>query len=160
MNYIFSLLVMSLFMISCSDITPPKIGTKPIINLSGINNTFFTFEDESQNIYLHIKNVELVTDENTGQVNNLVSVEVYQQGPFDPEKINSKESLFTCKSKKCLTEEVNSNYEKFPLPVWQKVKRGDEFIIQYINPEYVTKFGHLFKIIVGSLTIFAFHSDG
>ena len=39
----------------------------------------------------------------------------------------------------------NRSYEDFPLPVWQKVKRGDEFIIQYINPEYVTKFGHIFN---------------
>lgn len=39
----------------------------------------------------------------------------------------------------------NRNYEDFPLPVWQKVKRGKEFIIQYINPEYVTKFGHIFN---------------
>jgi hypothetical protein len=39
----------------------------------------------------------------------------------------------------------NRNYEGFPLPVWQKVKRGDEFIIQYINPEYVNKFGHIFN---------------
>ncbi|APZ46473.1 hypothetical protein BW723_09265 [Polaribacter reichenbachii] len=39
----------------------------------------------------------------------------------------------------------NSNYEDFPLPVWQKVKRGDEFIIQYINPNYVTEFGHIFN---------------
>lgn len=39
----------------------------------------------------------------------------------------------------------NRNYENFPLPVWQKVKRGDEFIFQYINPQYVTKFGHIFN---------------
>jgi hypothetical protein len=39
----------------------------------------------------------------------------------------------------------NRNYEGFPLPVWQKVKRGNEFIIQYINPEYVNKFGHIFN---------------
>ncbi|APZ46475.1 hypothetical protein BW723_09275 [Polaribacter reichenbachii] len=39
----------------------------------------------------------------------------------------------------------NRNYEDFPLPVWQKVKRGDKFIIQYINPEYVKKFGHIFN---------------
>ena len=37
------------------------------------------------------------------------------------------------------------NYESFPLPIWQKVKRGNEFIIQYINPEYVNKFGHNFN---------------
>ncbi|PQJ80803.1 hypothetical protein [Polaribacter porphyrae] len=39
----------------------------------------------------------------------------------------------------------NRNYEGFPLPVWQKVKRGDKFIIQYINPIYVDFFGHDFK---------------
>ena len=39
----------------------------------------------------------------------------------------------------------NSNYEDFPLPVWQKVKRGGEFVIQYINPVYVDKFGHIFN---------------
>lgn len=38
----------------------------------------------------------------------------------------------------------NRTYENFPLPVWQKVKRGGEFIIQYINPEYVNEFGHIF----------------
>jgi hypothetical protein len=38
----------------------------------------------------------------------------------------------------------NRNYEGFPLPVWQKVKRGDKFIIQYINPTYVDFFGHHF----------------
>ena len=38
----------------------------------------------------------------------------------------------------------NRNYEGFPLPIWQKVKRGDQFIMQYINPMYVEKFGHLF----------------
>jgi hypothetical protein len=32
----------------------------------------------------------------------------------------------------------NRNYEGFPLPVWQKVKRGNEFILQYINPSYLT----------------------
>ena len=39
----------------------------------------------------------------------------------------------------------NRNYEDFPLPVWQKVKRGGKFIIQYINPEYVNNFGHTFN---------------
>ncbi len=39
----------------------------------------------------------------------------------------------------------NRNYEVFPLPVWQKVKRGNRFIIQYVNPEYVKKLGHLFE---------------
>lgn len=35
----------------------------------------------------------------------------------------------------------NSNYERFPLPVWQKVKRGNKFITQYVNPVYVKLFG-------------------
>ncbi|APZ46476.1 hypothetical protein BW723_09280 [Polaribacter reichenbachii] len=35
----------------------------------------------------------------------------------------------------------NRNYEGFPLPVWQKLKRGNEFVMQYVNPEYVEKFG-------------------
>jgi hypothetical protein len=36
----------------------------------------------------------------------------------------------------------NRSYEAFPLPIWQKVKRGDRFIINYINPEYLKVFGH------------------
>ena len=39
----------------------------------------------------------------------------------------------------------NRNYENFPLPIWQKVKRNDRFIMQYVNPDYVHKFGHLFN---------------
>lgn len=39
----------------------------------------------------------------------------------------------------------NRNYEEFPLPIWQKVKRGDKFIMNYLNPEYVKQFGHIFK---------------
>ena len=39
----------------------------------------------------------------------------------------------------------NRNYENFPLPVWQKVKRGNKFIMEYINPEYIKRFGHLFN---------------
>ena len=39
----------------------------------------------------------------------------------------------------------NRNYEDFPLPVWQKVKRGNRFVIQYVNPEYIKKMGHLFE---------------
>lgn len=39
----------------------------------------------------------------------------------------------------------NRSYEGFPLPVWQKVKRGSEFIVQYINPQYVSDFGHIFN---------------
>lgn len=39
----------------------------------------------------------------------------------------------------------NRNYENFPFPVWQKIKKGDEFIMQYINKEYIKCFGHLFN---------------
>lgn len=39
----------------------------------------------------------------------------------------------------------NRNYENFPFPVWQKIKKGDEFIMQYVNKEYVKNFGHLFN---------------
>lgn len=39
----------------------------------------------------------------------------------------------------------NRSYEDFPLPVWQKVKRGDKFIIQYINPTYIQWFGQNFN---------------
>jgi len=38
----------------------------------------------------------------------------------------------------------NRSYEGFPLPVWQKVKRGDKFLMQYINPKYTELFGHDF----------------
>lgn len=39
----------------------------------------------------------------------------------------------------------NSSYENFPLSVWQKVKRGNQFIIQYVNPKNVKLFGHDFN---------------
>ena len=39
----------------------------------------------------------------------------------------------------------NRSYEGFPLPVWQKVKRGNKFIIKYINPIYTNFFGHEFE---------------
>lgn len=39
----------------------------------------------------------------------------------------------------------NRTYQSFPLPVWQKVKRGNRFIIQYVNPAYVKHLGHLFS---------------
>lgn len=39
----------------------------------------------------------------------------------------------------------NRNYEGFPLPVWQKIKQGNQFIIQYVNPEFVNKFGKNFN---------------
>ena len=39
----------------------------------------------------------------------------------------------------------NQSMGNFPLPVWQKVKRGNRFIVQYVNPKYVDMLGHLFK---------------
>lgn len=37
------------------------------------------------------------------------------------------------------------DFDEFPLPVWQKVKRGDEYIIQNANPQYVLDFGNNFN---------------
>jgi hypothetical protein len=39
----------------------------------------------------------------------------------------------------------NRSYKKFPLPIWQKVKRGDQFFINYINPVFVKMFSHDFN---------------
>ncbi|MGK0324822.1 MAG: hypothetical protein ACJA2M_000748 [Polaribacter sp.] len=39
----------------------------------------------------------------------------------------------------------NRTYEGFPLPIWQKVKRGDKFIMNYINPEFLKMVGHDFN---------------
>lgn len=39
----------------------------------------------------------------------------------------------------------NRNFEDFPLPIWQKVKRGNRFIVNYINPAYLKLFGHNFN---------------
>lgn len=39
----------------------------------------------------------------------------------------------------------NRSYEGFPLPIWQKVKRGDKFIMNYINPEFLQMVGHDFN---------------
>jgi hypothetical protein len=39
----------------------------------------------------------------------------------------------------------NRSYEEFPLPLWQKVKRGNQFVMNYVNPEYIKKFGHHFN---------------
>ena len=39
----------------------------------------------------------------------------------------------------------NRNFEDFPLPIWQKVKRGDRFIVNYISPAYLKQFGHNFN---------------
>jgi len=38
----------------------------------------------------------------------------------------------------------NRNFESFPLPTWQKLKRGDKYISQYVNPCFMEDFGHLF----------------
>lgn len=38
----------------------------------------------------------------------------------------------------------NRNYEGFPLPVWQEVKRGDKFVLQYVNDAFINQFGHRF----------------
>ena len=34
----------------------------------------------------------------------------------------------------------NRSYEEFPLEIWQKVKRGMDFISQYFNPAYERRF--------------------
>jgi hypothetical protein len=39
----------------------------------------------------------------------------------------------------------NRSYESFPLPVWQKVKRGNHFVLQYANGPFVEHFGHNFN---------------
>ena len=38
----------------------------------------------------------------------------------------------------------NRNFETFPMPIFQKLKRGDDFIVQYFNPAYVVLMGHNF----------------
>ncbi|EDP96230.1 hypothetical protein U8527_08970 [Kordia algicida OT-1] len=38
----------------------------------------------------------------------------------------------------------NRNFETFPMPVFQKLKRGNRFIAQYFNPAYVAMMGHNF----------------
>lgn len=38
----------------------------------------------------------------------------------------------------------NRNFETFPMPVFQKLKRGNQFIAQYFNPSYVALMGHNF----------------
>ncbi|QHI35940.1 hypothetical protein IMCC3317_12880 [Kordia antarctica] len=38
----------------------------------------------------------------------------------------------------------NRNFETFPMPIFQKLKRGDYFIAQYFNPAYVKLMGHNF----------------
>jgi hypothetical protein len=30
----------------------------------------------------------------------------------------------------------NRSFEDFPWPVWQKLKRGDDFVVQYVNKAY------------------------
>ena len=48
----------------------------------------------------------------------------------------------------------NRTYKKFPIPIWQKVKRGDRFVMQYVNPKYEEVFGDVFgndvRNIIGS----------
>lgn len=39
----------------------------------------------------------------------------------------------------------NRGYESFPIPIWEKVKRGNNFVLQYLNPSYVLEFGHEFN---------------
>ena len=39
----------------------------------------------------------------------------------------------------------NRNFEEFPMPIWQKVKRDGHFILQYINSSYVSKYGSAFN---------------
>ncbi|MFK7747619.1 MAG: hypothetical protein AB8B65_04465 [Kordia sp.] len=39
----------------------------------------------------------------------------------------------------------NRNFETFPVPIFQKLKRGNEFIVQYFNPAYVNLLGHNFE---------------
>ncbi len=34
----------------------------------------------------------------------------------------------------------NRSFEDFPWPVWQKAKRGDKFVMQYVNPAYQIMF--------------------
>lgn len=39
----------------------------------------------------------------------------------------------------------NRSFKNFPKPVFGKVKRGDDFIINYANPKYEEVFGHIFN---------------
>jgi hypothetical protein len=39
----------------------------------------------------------------------------------------------------------NRNFEDFTLPIWQKVKRGDRFIVNYKNPAYIKQFVYNFN---------------
>ena len=38
----------------------------------------------------------------------------------------------------------NRTFEEVPLAIWSKVKRGDYFPLQYLNPQYTKEFGHLY----------------
>lgn len=38
----------------------------------------------------------------------------------------------------------NRSFESFPIPIFQKLKRGNDFITQYYNPAYVRLLGHNF----------------
>ena len=61
---------------------------------------------------------------------------------------NTKQELIKTKSEvrflKANVISYNRSLENFPFPIWQKKKVGAQFIIQYVNPEYVKTFGHLF----------------
>ncbi|AXG71970.1 hypothetical protein KORDIASMS9_04228 [Kordia sp. SMS9] len=39
----------------------------------------------------------------------------------------------------------NRRFETFPMPVFQKLKRSNQFIAQYFNPAYVNLLGHNFE---------------
>jgi hypothetical protein len=39
----------------------------------------------------------------------------------------------------------NRSFESFPMPIFQKLKRGNRFIAQYFNPAYVDLLGHNFE---------------
>lgn len=39
----------------------------------------------------------------------------------------------------------NRGFESFPMPIFQKLKRGNRFIAQYFNPAYVRLMGHNFS---------------
>ncbi|MBU3010438.1 hypothetical protein KO506_03425 [Polaribacter vadi] len=57
----------------------------------------------------------------------------------------------------------NGDYEDFPLPVWQKVKRGDKFILQYVNKAFIECFGHSFDYnrynIIGKTNFESFNKN-
>lgn len=67
-------------------------------------------------------------------------------------RIKVKESdvaLATLKQKNLGLKEnmiiYNRTFEEVPLAIWSKVKRGDYFLLQYLNPQYTKLFGHLYN---------------